>query len=42
MNAIIRYLFKVDAYSLPDDEWALLWREAEYIMKTFRPVSQQP
>lgn len=41
MTAIIRYVFRLDPDSLPPEEFARLWREAEYIIKTFRLITKE-
>lgn len=38
MSAWIRYYFHVDPYSLSDEEFAIHWREASYLLRMMKPI----
>ncbi|GAB2586605.1 hypothetical protein [Spirosoma areae] len=42
MSATIRYIFPgVDPWSLETEDFVRLWREAQYIVKTFRLITKE-
>ncbi|MEZ0611931.1 hypothetical protein ACAW74_25690 [Fibrella sp. WM1] len=42
MGAQIRYLFKIDPDTLDEVEFVRLWREADYIIKSFKLITADP
>jgi hypothetical protein len=40
-SAWIRYYFKIDPYSLSEDDFELMWKEAHYLLKVMKPIKAE-
>ena len=41
MSAWIRYFFKVDAFELSDLDFAIAWKQANYLLKMLKPINAE-
>ncbi|WP_158600311.1 hypothetical protein [Fibrisoma montanum] len=40
INALLRYFFHIDPDALSDEDFALRWRELQWVLKLTRPFSK--